>query len=189
MKRFVATIVIEANSEAEAEEQLQAEPFRFVQNASISPYTDARLGSVESLSKFSHIGLTDRLVGVLDSLYEGGYYSRFSEIAKERGRKIESSHFSRMDTASLQLLIETIESLSGSPELREARLVAEEILKVLSVNGPAVLATQEGSSFVEDIREFIGSKLDLTDAALLEAWETIEQDRMKKEAGADVRLQ
>lgn len=178
MPRYMATIVIEANSEAEAEEQLQAEPFRFVQNASISPYMDVRLGSVESLSKFSHIGLTNRLAGLLDSLYEGGYYSRFSEIAKERGRKIESSHFSRMDTASLQLLIETIESLRGSPELKEARLVAEEVLRIVS--------TREGNLFAEDMREFIGRELDLTDAALLEAWETIEQDRMKKEAGANV---
>ncbi len=180
MKRFVATIVIEANSEAEAEEQLQAEPFRFVQNASISPYIDARPGSAEPLSKFSHIGLTDRLVGLLNSLYDGGYYSRFLEIAKERGRRIESSHFSRMDSASLQLLIETIESLRGSPELKEARLVAEEILRIVS--------TREGNLFAEDMREFIGRELDLTDVALLEAWETIEQDRMKKEAGADVRL-
>lgn len=178
MKRFVATIVIEANSEAEAEEQLQAEPFSFVQNASISPYIDVRPGSVESLSKFSHIGLIDRLAWLLDSLYEGGYYSRFLEIAKERGRKIESSHFSRMDTANLQLLIETIESLRGSPELKEARLVAEEVLRTV--------ATRKGNLFAEDMREFIGRELDLTDAALLEAWETIEQDRMKKEAGANV---
>lgn len=181
MKRFMATIVIEANSEAEAEEQLQAEPFRLVQTASISPYIDMRPTSVEALSKFSHIELTNRLAGLLDSLYVGSYYSRFLEIAKERSRRIESSHFSRMDSASLQLLIETIESLRGSPELKEARLVAEEILRIVS--------TREGNLFAEEMREFIGREIDLTDATLLEAWETIEQDRMKKEAGADVRLQ
>ncbi len=107
MPRFIATIVIEANNEKDAEEQLQAEPFRFVQNASISPCIDA-------------------------------------------------------------------------PELKEARLVAEEVLGIVS--------TREGNLFAEDMREFIGRELDLTDAALLEAWGTIEQDRMKKEAGADVRL-
>ncbi len=127
----------------------------------------------EPLSRLSHLDLTNRLTELLDALYSGSYYGRFGEIAEVRGRKIESSHFSRMNTASLQLLIETIESLRASPELREARLTAEEVLRIVSI--------REGNLFAEDMREFIGRELDLTDAAMLEAWETIEQDRMKKE--------
>jgi hypothetical protein len=184
MPRFLATIVIEADSERDAEEQLQAELFGFIQNVSISLHQgtsespeqasiNRRADDVETLSRLSHLDLTNRLTQLLDALYGGSYYKRFSEIAKARGRKIESSHFSRMDTASLQLLIETIESLHSSPELREARLTAEEVLRIMS--------TREGNLFAEDMREFIGCELDLTDAALLEAWETIEQDRMKKE--------
>ncbi len=172
-RNYIATIIIEANSEAETEELLQAEPFKHIQNASVSLYRDVGLNAEGPLSKLSHEGLLTRLANILDSLHGGNYYNRFSVIAKERGRRIESSHFSRMDTASMQLLLETIESLRGSPELVEARLVAEEVLKVVS--------TRQGNLFAEDMREFIGCELDLTDAALLEACETIEQDRMKQE--------
>jgi hypothetical protein len=167
MPKYIATIIIEANSEAKAEEQLQAEPFEHIQNASVSLYRDVDLNGAGPLSKLSREGLLTRLAYILDSLHGGNYYNRFSAIAKERGR------FSRMDTASMQLLLEMIESLRGSPELIEARLAAEDVLKVVS--------TRKGNLFAEDMREFIGRELDLTDAALLEAWETIEQDRMKKE--------
>jgi len=37
------------------------------------------------------------------------------------------------------------------------------------------------------MREFIGRELDLSDEAILEAWETIEQNRMKKEVAKDVQ--
>ncbi len=184
MSKYIATIVIEANNEKDAEEQLQAEPFRFVQGASFrledmeQTITRKDVDSTRPLSKLSHFDLIDRFMGLLHAAHGGDYYRRFSEIAKARGRNITSSHFSRMDTASLQLLIETIEGLRGSPELKEDRLVAEEVLRIVS--------TREGNLFAEDMREFIGRELDLTDAALLEAWETIEQDRMKKGAGANV---
>ncbi len=190
MPRYIATIVVEANNEKDAEEQLQAEPIKYVQSASVIPEQDAsqnarqgltikKTADMESLSNLSHHALTDRLMELLNSLYGGSYYGRFNEIAKARGRKIESSHFSRMDTASMQILIETIENLRnecGSPELKEARLIAEEVLRVVLMNGPV-----EDNVFMEDVRDFIGCELDLTDAALREAWETIEQDRMEKE--------
>lgn len=56
--------------------------------------------------------LLDTLFDQLNRAHGGDYYNRFKEIAKERGRKIESSHFSKLDTVSMQLLIETIETLS-----------------------------------------------------------------------------
>ncbi len=174
MPKYIATIIIEANNEKEAEEQLQVEPSKHIQNASVSLYRDMDLSTAKPLSKLSREELLTRLMDTLNSLHGGDYYYRFVTIAKERGRTIESSHFSRMDTASMQLILETIENLRSSPELVEARLVAEEVLKIVS--------KQEGNLFAEDMREFIGRELDLTDAALLEAWETIEQDRIKKES-------
>ncbi len=65
-----------------------------------------------TLSKMRVRQLLDRLMELLHQTHGGDYYTRFNEIAKERGRKVESSHFSRMDTVSIQLLIETIEGLT-----------------------------------------------------------------------------
>ncbi len=190
MPKYIATIVIEANNEKDAEEQLRAEPLKYAQSATVISEQDASQNArqgltikttadMESLSKLSHQALTGRLMELLNSLYGGSYYGRFNEIAKARGRKIESSHFSRMDTASMQVLIETIEKLRNeynSLELKEARLIAEEVFRVVLENGPV-----KDDVFMEDVRYFIGRELDLTDATLLKAWETIEQDRMKKE--------
>ncbi len=63
-----------------------------------------------TLSKMRVRQLLDRLMELLNKAHGGDYYTRFNEIAKERGRKVESSHFSRMDTVSIQLLIETLEA-------------------------------------------------------------------------------
>lgn len=62
------------------------------------------------LSKMRVRQLLDRLMELLNKTHGGNYYGRFNEIARERGRKVESSHFSKMDTVSIQLLIETIEA-------------------------------------------------------------------------------
>lgn len=60
------------------------------------------------ISKMTVRQLLDLLMGLLHQAHGGDYYKRFKEIAKERGRKVESSQFSKMDTVSIQLLIETI---------------------------------------------------------------------------------
>lgn len=71
------------------------------------------------LSKMRVRQLLDRLMEKLHNVHGGSYYSRFNEIAKERGRRIESSHFSRLDTVSLQLLIETIEIIETMSQKKD----------------------------------------------------------------------
>lgn len=61
---------------------------------------------------------------------------------------------------------------SESPELREARTTAEEVLRIV---------TTRQDHFAESFREYVGDALDLSDDALLEAWETIERNRIGKE--------
>lgn len=64
------------------------------------------------LSKMALGELLSRLFDILNDLHGGSYDHRFKEIAIERGRpQIDSSHFSKLDSASIQLLIETIEKL------------------------------------------------------------------------------
>jgi len=181
MPGYIATILIEADDERDAEEQLQSEPLKFIRTASVKPYgsyTSVRQESAEPLSRLTHGRLFDRLVDLLNSLYGGDYYNRVSKIAQERGSEMVGSHFAHVDSASLQLLIEVIESQQGSPELKDARIIAEEVLRIVS---------QQESHAAEDMREFIGRELDLSDAAILEAWETIEQNRIKKEVATDVQ--
>lgn len=70
------------------------------------------MNEAATLSKQRIRQLLDRLMELLHQAHGGNYYTRFKEIAKERSRKIESSHFSKLDAVSLQLLIETIEGLT-----------------------------------------------------------------------------
>lgn len=69
------------------------------------------MSEATTLSKLRIVQLLDRLMGLLNKAHGGDYYDRFKAIAKERSRKVESSHFSRMDSVSMQLLIETLETL------------------------------------------------------------------------------
>ncbi len=95
MPRYIATIVIEASNEKDAEDQLQAEPFKYVQTAAVSPeqasqnarqcLTVKKNADMESLSKLSHQALTDRLMELLNSLYGGNYYGRFSQSPLPEG--------------------------------------------------------------------------------------------------------
>ncbi len=72
------------------------------------------MNETTTLSKMRVRQLLDRLMELLNKAHGGDYYNRFKEIAKERGRKVESSHFSRMDTVSIQLLIETLENAKAA---------------------------------------------------------------------------
>jgi len=58
-----------------------------------------------------------------------------------------------------------------SPELRDAKIIAEEILRIV--------ATDKGHPG-ESIREHIGEQIDLSDEAMSDAWETIKKNRIQK---------
>lgn len=62
------------------------------------------------LSELNATELRSKLFELLNELNGGNYFHRFHEIAKERGSPlVKNSHFYKLDTASLQLLIETIQ--------------------------------------------------------------------------------
>lgn len=104
--------------------------------------------------------LLDRLMELLHHAHGGNYYGRFNEIARERGRKVESSHFSKMDTVSIQLLIETIEA----KQERNAKAVTH-VKGVISVLEQPCFAVE--SVVDEKAREYQISRLKEA-AALLE---------------------
>lgn len=41
------------------------------------------------------------------------------------------------------------------------------------------MATEKGNLFAEDVREYIGRELDLTDDAMFKAWEAIKNERAR----------
>ena len=58
----------------------------------------------------SHDELFDELIGLLNRKFEGDYYKRFWQIALVRGKStiVEGSHFWKLDSVSMQLLIEAL---------------------------------------------------------------------------------
>jgi len=122
------------------------------------------------LVDMSMVGLFGELTKRLDSKFGGDYRKRFLEIAKER-HSLATNHQCILSTAvGLHLLVEALDTREP-PELRGARLVAEEVMRLV--------VTRNGNHFgkldMEGMREFIGSELDLTDEALIEAWETLKK--------------
>ncbi|MFZ3166793.1 MAG: hypothetical protein WA130_04195 [Candidatus Methanoperedens sp.] len=128
-----------------------------------------------ALVDMSMVGLFEELMKRLDIRFGGDYRKRFLEIAKER-HSLATKHQCILSTAvGLHLLIEALDT-KEPPKLRGARLVAEEVMRLV--------VTRNGNLFgkldMEGMREFIGSELDLTDEALIEAWETIKSSREKE---------
>lgn len=115
----------------------------------------------KNLSKMKVRELLDLLMELLHRIHGGDYYVRFKQIAKERGRRVESSHFSKMDTVSMQLLIETIEA----KQEKNAKAVTH-IRGVISVLEQPCFAVE--SVVDEKAREYQISRLKEA-AALLEA--------------------
>jgi hypothetical protein len=105
-----------------------------------------------------------------------GYQDRFLKVAEARNSLAANPQYVLSTAVGLQLLNEAI-GTGLSPKLREARLIAEETL--------GLVVTRNGNLFgkldMEDMREFIGNELDLTDEALIEAWETIKKSREKED--------
>jgi len=127
------------------------------------------------LVDMSMVGLFEELMKRLDIRFGGDYRKRFMEIAKER-HSLATKHQCILSTAvGLHLLVEALDT-KEPPKLRGARLVAEEVMRLV--------VTRNGNLFgkldMEGMREFIGSELDLTDEALIEAWETIKSSREKE---------
>lgn len=128
-----------------------------------------------ALVDMSMIGLFEELMKRLDGRFGGDYRKRFLGIAKER-HSLATNHRCVLSTAvGLHLLVEALDT-KEPPGLRGARLVAEEVMRLV--------VTRNGNLFgkldMEGMREFIGSELDLTDEALIEAWETIKSSREKE---------
>jgi len=128
-----------------------------------------------ALVDMSMVGLFEELMKRLDIRFGGDYRKRFLEIAKER-HSLATKHQCILSTAvGLHLLVEALDT-KEPPKLRGARLVAEEVMRLV--------VTRNGNLFgkldMEGMREFIGSELDLTDEALIEAWETIKSSREKE---------
>lgn len=120
-------------------------------------YAKAKAGDAP-LSKMRVRQLLDLLMELLHQAHGGDYYTRFNQIARERGRRVESSHFSKMDTVSMQLLIETIVKLKGDAE--KAKALIESVISVISQ--PVFIAE---CAIDEKVRDYQLSKL--TEAAAL----------------------
>lgn len=58
--------------------------------------------------------LLAKFYDMLNKLHGGSYFHRFHDIARERGRpQVRDSHFYKLDTVSMQLLVETIQALTS----------------------------------------------------------------------------
>ena len=123
-----------------------------------------------ALVDMSMVGLFEELMKKLDIRFGGDYRKRFLEIAKERHSLASKLQCILSTAVGLHLLVEALDT-GKSPELHEARGTAEEILRIV--------ATEKGNLFAEDVREYIGRELDLTDDAMFKAWEAIKNERAR----------
>jgi hypothetical protein len=125
----------------------------------------------KELVELDTVELFSEFLKRLDKRFGGDYTERFQKIKEERKSPVVDSHRILTTAVGLQLLVETLDTRE-SPELHEARIIAGEVLRIVS---------RQDSHSSEDMRELIGRELDLSDTAILEAWETIERNRIGKE--------